>query len=78
MYLILHKSQKEWLDVSQGMGAYVQSMENMCRQVGRMSGRYRFAEGWTRHLSLGYCDEEADPIQAALADRICFGESSMP
>lgn len=76
--LAMHNSQKEWLDVSQGVGSYLSSMEEMCRQVGRMSGCYRFAEGWTRHLHLGYCDEEADPLSTALADRVCFGEPSMP
>ena len=27
-----------------------------------MSGSFRYAEGWTRHLHLGYCDEDADPL----------------
>jgi LmbE family N-acetylglucosaminyl deacetylase len=76
--LALHKSQREWLDVSQGVGSYVQSMEDMCRQVGDMSGHYRFAEGWTRHLHLGYCGEGTDPLSDALVDQVCWGEPSMP
>jgi LmbE family N-acetylglucosaminyl deacetylase len=76
--LALHQSQRAWLDVSQGLGAYVQSMEDMCRQVGRMSGSFRFAEGWTRHLHLGYCDQMADPLSDVLADRVCSGEPSLP
>jgi hypothetical protein len=32
-----------------------------------MSGRYVFAEGWRRHLHLGFCSPDADPLSAALA-----------
>ncbi len=66
--LARHKSQKEWLDVSQGLDAYLKTMEEMSRQVGHMSGQFQFAEGWTRHLHLGFCDEEADPLAAALGE----------
>jgi LmbE family N-acetylglucosaminyl deacetylase len=60
--LAMHKSQKQWLDVSQGIDSYLVQMENMSREVGEMSGCYAFAEGWTRHLHLGYCDESANPL----------------
>ncbi len=66
--LTLHKSQKEWLDESQGIDSYLITMEDMSREVGRMSGRYECAEGWTRHLHLGFCDENADPLTASLPD----------
>ena len=68
--LARHKSQKEWLDVSQGMDSYLQIMEDMCGEVGRMSGRYAYAEGWTRHLHLGFCGEEDDPLAEALAEGV--------
>jgi LmbE family N-acetylglucosaminyl deacetylase len=64
--LALHASQKEWLDASQGLNSYLKTMEDMCREVGRASGRYEYAEGWTRHLHLGYCEEDADPLAVAL------------
>ena len=60
--LAKHVSQKNWLDASQGIDSYLEQMESMSREVGRMSGRFTFAEGWTRHLHLGYCDESADPL----------------
>lgn len=60
--LAKHASQKEWLDVSQGIDSYLLQMEEMSRKVGRMSGRFEYAEGWTRHLHLGYCDETANPL----------------
>jgi hypothetical protein len=35
-----------------------------------MSGRFAYAEGWTRHLHLGYCAEDADPLLEALPDSL--------
>jgi LmbE family N-acetylglucosaminyl deacetylase len=68
--LAMHKSQKEWLDASQGLDSYLIAMQDMCREVGRMSGRFAYAEGWTRHLPLGYCDEDADPLSTALPGKV--------
>ena len=64
-----HHTQKDWLDVSQGMGSYVQDMENMALQVGRMSGKYEFAEGWRRHSHLGFSAQDADPMRAVLGEK---------
>ena len=66
--LACHKSQKEWLDSSQGLDSYLITMEDMSRQVGELSGRYEYAEGWRRHLHLGFCAEDADPLSDALGD----------
>jgi len=63
-----HRSQKEWLDVSQGMDAYLITMAAQAAEVGAMSGRFEDAEGWHRHSHLGFCDEEADPLLEALGD----------
>ena len=51
--LAAHESQKHWLDVSQGMDSYLISMDNASREVGKLSGKFEFAEGWRRHLHLG-------------------------
>jgi LmbE family N-acetylglucosaminyl deacetylase len=64
--LACHASQKEWLDVTQGMDAYLDEMERMCREVGRMSGKCEFAEGWRRHSHLGFGPEDFDPISDLL------------
>lgn len=64
--LAQHKSQKEWLDVSQGMDAYLNEMENMSRQVGKMSGRFEYAEGWRRHSHLGFAPATYDPLEQLL------------
>ncbi|MBC8874105.1 MAG: PIG-L family deacetylase [Planctomycetes bacterium] len=64
-----HKSQKEWLDKSQGMDSYLHTLRELDREVGSMSGVFQFAEGWRRHLHLGFCDENDDPLSDALPDK---------
>jgi LmbE family N-acetylglucosaminyl deacetylase len=65
--LAQHRSQKDWLDASQGIDSYLSHMEMMSRDVGLLSGRFEFAEGWIRHLPLGFCAEDANPLVATLA-----------
>lgn len=65
-----HRSQKEWLDVSQGMDSYLAAVESMSRAVARLSRGLRHAEGWRRHLSVGFCDEDADPMRDLLGRRV--------
>ncbi len=64
--LACHASQKEWLDVSQGMDSYLVSMEDECRELSRRSGKKGLAEGWSRHLHLGFGNESDDPLRSAL------------
>jgi N-acetylglucosamine malate deacetylase 1 len=64
--LAAHKSQQKWLDVSQGLNSYLLAMEDMSRAVGRLSRKFKHAEGWRRHLHFGFCGPEADPLLEAL------------
>ncbi len=64
--LAAHKSQQGWLDVSQGLNSYLLAMEDMSLQVGRMSKRFKHAEGWRRHLHFGFCSADADPLSRVL------------
>ncbi len=64
--LACHESQHGWLQASQGMNSYLRDMEKMSREVGGMSRRFRHAEGWRRHSSLGFCAPDADPLRDAL------------
>jgi len=64
--LAAHQSQKAWLDTSQGMDSYLLAMDEMSAMVGRMSRRFRHAEGWRRHLHLGFAAEDSDPLKDAL------------
>lgn len=68
--LACHESQKEWLDRTQGMDSYLQSMEEMASLVAAPSGKLRFAEGWRRHMHAGFCAPDADPLMDALG-RLC-------
>ncbi len=68
--LAQHVSQKKWLDESQGHDSYLQTLRELDAQCGRMSGMFAFAEGWRRHLHLGFCDEHDDPLRQALHDRV--------
>jgi LmbE family N-acetylglucosaminyl deacetylase len=69
--LACHASQKHWLDQSQGMDSYLHAMDEMSLAVGRMSGRFKHAEGWRRHSHLGFGPADADPLQVALG-RTCW------
>lgn len=68
--LACHVSQKQWLDESQGHDSYLQTLRNLDEEVGRMSGLFHCAEGWRRHLHLGFCGEEDDPLGDALRDKV--------
>ena len=61
-----HRSQQHWLQVSQGMNSYVQSMTDTSLALGRMSRRFTHAEGWRRHLHYGFSQTEIDPLKDAL------------
>ena len=64
--LACHASQKDWLDATQGMESYLVTMDELSREVGRMSGRAEFAEGWRRHQHYGFCAADADPLREVL------------
>ncbi len=65
-----HASQKRWLDQSQGHDSYLDTMRQLDAECGRMSGLFSYAEGWRRHLHLGFCDEEFDPLRQSLHEKI--------
>jgi len=68
--LAAHASQKEWLDETQGLDSYLVTMEDMAGRVGEMSGIFQHAEGWRKHLHLGFCGENDDPLRAVLGDAV--------
>jgi LmbE family N-acetylglucosaminyl deacetylase len=65
-----HVSQKHWLDESQGHDSYLQTLRDLDAECGKMSGMFAYAEGWRRHLHLGFCDENDDPLHEALRDKV--------
>jgi hypothetical protein len=38
----------------------------MSAAVGALSGKYALAQGWSRHLHLGYSAANIDPLRSAL------------
>ena len=66
--LAVHRSQKEWLDRSQGFDSYLHTMRELGRELGESTGRCEYAEGWRRHNPLGLCAAEADPLADLLGD----------
>ncbi len=65
--LACHDSQKQWLDSTQGMDSYVRTMEDLGAAMGKMSGKFQFAEGWRRHNPLGFAAAaDWDPLRDEL------------
>jgi LmbE family N-acetylglucosaminyl deacetylase len=73
--LVKHQSQKAWLDRSQGMDSYVTAMRDLNAEVGRISGSFALAEGWRRHLHLGFSRADVDPLAEALAKHVLVRSS---
>ena len=65
-----HASQKLWLDESQGLNSYLDTMADLDAQVGRITGIFQYAEGWRKHLHLGFCGPDDDPLHTALKERV--------
>ncbi len=64
--LACHRSQKEWLDVSQGMDAYLHEMERLSAEVGALSHVFAHAEGWRRHSTLGFAPSDFNPLKTLM------------
>jgi len=65
--LACHRSQKEWLDVSQGFDSYLHIMRELGREVGSWTHGCEYAEGWRYRNPLGLCAADADPLARLLA-----------
>ncbi|NQU39714.1 MAG: PIG-L family deacetylase [Lentisphaerae bacterium] len=68
--LACHQSQKLWLDQTQGMDSYLNTMCDFAAEVGTLTGPFDYAEGFRRHMHYGLCAESADPLTAALGSRL--------
>jgi len=61
-----HKSQQAWLDATQGLDSMSAKVREVAGLVGKCSKKFKFAEGWRRHLHYGFSAEEVDPLREAL------------
>jgi len=58
-----HQSQQAWLQTTQKMNSYLQTMLDMGREVARLANlNCQVAEGWHPHLHLGFGDVDFDPL----------------
>ena len=67
--LSAHESQQDWLDVSQGMNSYLKAADDMSYKMGRLTKKFKHAEGWRRHLHYGFSSEEVEPLEEALGNK---------
>jgi LmbE family N-acetylglucosaminyl deacetylase len=72
--LACHASQQGFLDATQGMDSYLRAMDEVSRTVGKLSRRFRHAEGWRRHAHLGFCGANDDPLRDALGRKFLVSE----
>lgn len=73
--LACHQSQHGWLNDTQGMSSYLLEMGVMARAVGRMSGKFKLAEGWRRHSHMGFGAPDADPLRDALGKKLLINRA---
>ena len=52
--------------VSQGQYSYLITLRDMMLEMGKLSGKHEYTEGWIRHLHLGLGPEEFDPLTSIL------------
>jgi hypothetical protein len=51
------------------MDSYLVAMDEISREVGRLSKKFEHAEGWRRHSHLGFCGADDDPLRHALGSK---------
>ena len=73
--LVEHQSQQNWLEASQGLDSLGSKVDEMARAVGKLSKKFKFAEGWRRHLHYGFSATEVDPLRAALGKNYLVNKS---
>jgi len=64
--LACHQSQQSWLDETQKMSSYTQSMLDLGKEVASLVGANGYAEGWRQRNPLGFGPEQWNPLRDAL------------
>ena len=73
--LAAHQSQQQWLAESQSMNQYLATLDEFGRELGRMSGKFKYAEGWRKHLHYGFGPEGWDPLREALGRSVLVNQN---
>lgn len=62
-----HKSQQQWLQTTQGMNSYLKTMLELGQEVSKLASLdCNVAEGWHKHLHLGFGAVDFDPLAQLL------------
>jgi N-acetylglucosamine malate deacetylase 1 len=64
--LACHRSQQAWLDSTQKMSSYLQTLADMDKQRGGLSRCFEFAESFRQRLHFGFAKAGFDPLGEAL------------
>jgi LmbE family N-acetylglucosaminyl deacetylase len=67
-----HESQRQWLDETQGLDDYLESMRQSGAEVARMSGRpgWEYAEGFRQHSHVGFSAQDRDLLAEVLGSAV--------
>jgi hypothetical protein len=67
-----HASQRQWLDETQGLDDYLETMKRSSAEVARMSATngWQFAEGFRQHSHIGFSAEDRDLLTEVLGERV--------
>jgi LmbE family N-acetylglucosaminyl deacetylase len=67
-----HESQRQWLDETQGLDDYLETMRRWSKEMAEMSGRsdWQYAEGFRRHSHVGFSAEDGDPLSEVLGELV--------
>ena len=64
-----HESQQGWLQTTQKMNSYLQTMLDLGKETASLAKlSCQYAEGWHRHLHLGFSSPDFDPLREVLSD----------
>ncbi len=67
-----HESQRRWLDETQGLDDYLESMRESSAEVAGMSeqANWKYAEGFRQHSHVGFSTEDHDLLAEVLGDQL--------
>ena len=67
-----HESQRQWLDETQGLDDYLESMRQSGAEVARMSNQatWEYAEGFRQHSHVGFSARDGDPLSKVLGSLV--------
>jgi N-acetylglucosamine malate deacetylase 1 len=75
--LACHESQRQWLDDTQGLDDYLESMRQSSREVAGLSPcrEWEYAEGFRQHSHVGFSTRDGDPLAEALGGHVAYRDA---